>query len=112
MSKNLSLSRLLDFYGELLSEPQREAAELFYNDDLSLSEIAELTGITRQGVRDRLVKAEQLLSELEGKLGLAARFDAIGQDVDCILARAKAIGRDCGVDVSEIIQAAERIGNR
>ena len=62
VSKNLSMSLLLDFYGDILSEPQREAMDYFYNGDLSLSEISELTGITRQGVRDRLVKAEQILS--------------------------------------------------
>ncbi|MBQ7847547.1 MAG: DNA-binding protein, partial [Clostridia bacterium] len=42
---------LLDFYGELLTERQRELADLYYNDDLSLSEVAEECGITRQGVR-------------------------------------------------------------
>ena len=75
MSKDLNMSLLLDFYGEVLSEPQREAMDLFYNGDLSLSEIAEIAGITRQGVRDRLVKSEQIIRGLEEKLGLVAKFE-------------------------------------
>ena len=53
--KLFEISMLLDFYGEILSDSQREALDLFYNDDLSLGEIADQTGITRQGVRDRIV---------------------------------------------------------
>ena len=52
MEKNIEVSLLLDFYGELLKPTGRHAVDLYYNDDLSLSEIAEDTGITRQGVRD------------------------------------------------------------
>lgn len=53
MEKNLNVSILLDFYGAMLTEKQREAEEYYYNDDLSLSEIADNQGISRQGVRDR-----------------------------------------------------------
>ena len=74
MSINKNMSLLLDFYGDTLSEKQRETMELFYNDDLSLSEISEITGITRQGVRDRLLKSEQIITELENKLGLAEKL--------------------------------------
>ena len=57
--KNLELGYLLDFYGELLSERKRAVMDMYYNEDLSLAEIAENTGITRQGVRDSIKRAEE-----------------------------------------------------
>ena len=72
--KALDISLLLEFYGELLTERQRELAELYYNDDLSLSEVAENVGITRQGVRDGLKKAEDALKEAEDKLHMYASW--------------------------------------
>ncbi|MGN0460246.1 MAG: YlxM family DNA-binding protein [Ruminococcus sp.] len=74
MEKNMELSLLLDFYGELLSEKVRKATEMYYNDDLSLSEVAEDMGITRQGVRDLIKRAEGNLYGYEEKLGLYKRF--------------------------------------
>jgi len=76
-AKDLEIGFLLDFYGELLSDSRREAAELYYNEDLSLAEIAETAGITRQGVRDSIAKARVQLTGYEEKLGLAAKFRAI-----------------------------------
>ena len=74
MAKNLEVTVLLDFYGEMLTEKQRSFLEYYYDDDLSLSEIAENEGITRQGVRDAIKRAEAQLFHMEEKLGLAARF--------------------------------------
>lgn len=68
MSKNLDVAILLDFYGGMLTEKQRDAIDLYYNQDLSLSEIAEHEGITRQGVRDSIKRGEAILFELEDKL--------------------------------------------
>lgn len=68
------ISALLDLYGAALPYRQRDVLDLYYNDDLSLAEIAEDTGITRQGVRDALVKGENELFTLEGKLGFLARL--------------------------------------
>lgn len=65
---------LFDFYGELLSERQRDMVDYYYNEDLSLSEIAAIVGITRQGVRDGIKKSEALLVHYEQTLGLVARF--------------------------------------
>ena len=65
MAKDLELSYLLDFYGDVLTEKQREMMEQYYNDDLSLSEIAENFGITRQGVRDAVKHGEAALLVLE-----------------------------------------------
>lgn len=73
MEKAIYLSLLLDFYGELLTEKQREYADLYYNENLSLSEIAENDGISRQAVRDTLLRAEAALRETEARTGLAER---------------------------------------
>ena len=65
MGKNLEISLLLDFYGDMLTEKQRDMVDYYYNDDLSLSEIAENEGITRQGVRDSIKRAEAQMMEME-----------------------------------------------
>ena len=67
-------SRLLDFYGELLTDKQRECCELHFNEDLSLSEIAEQCEISRQGVWDTIRRAVASLEEIEEKTGLIRRF--------------------------------------
>ena len=64
---------LLDFYGELLSPRQQECCELYYNDDLSLSEIAETCGISRQGAWDHISRGTKALEEIESKTGLLRR---------------------------------------
>ena len=78
--KNMNISFLLDFYGEVLSDKQREILDLYYNEDLSLAEIAESNGLTRQGVRHVIKKAEDELLLLENKLGLANRFVTLGNE--------------------------------
>ena len=72
--KNLNIAYLLDFYGDVLTERRRDALDFYYNDDMSLSEIAEEMGISRQGVRDLIKKAEEELNFYEEKLGLAKKF--------------------------------------
>ena len=69
----LQMSLLFDYYGELLSEKQRVCFDLYYNQDLSLSEIASELGITRQGVHDSLSRAETALGEFERVTGCIAR---------------------------------------
>lgn len=68
------MALLYDFYGDVLTERQKEFYDLYYNEDLSLSEIAENYGISRQGVRDVIVRAEATLTELEDKTGIIRRF--------------------------------------
>ncbi|MBQ8509025.1 MAG: DNA-binding protein [Clostridia bacterium] len=85
--KDLEIGLLLDFYGELLSDSRREAAELYYNEDLSLAEIAENTGITRQGVRDSINKAKAQLYSYEEKLGLAGKFRQVEKTLADLTAR-------------------------
>ncbi len=72
--KNLNISFLLDFYGDVLTERKKDALDFYYNDDMSLSEIAEEMKISRQGVRDIIKKAEEELFFYEDKLGLAEKF--------------------------------------
>lgn len=86
-TKNLNIGFLFDFYGELLSDRQKNMFDLYYNEDLSLSEIAEQVGITRQGVRDTVKKAEELLLDFENKLGLAGRFNEISQKCNLMTER-------------------------
>ena len=85
---------LFDFYGDLLTERQRDFYDLYHNHDLSLSEIAAGAGITRQGVRDALERAGAYLRELEDTLGLVARFlrmrDAL-RDIDLAAAQIAAL---------------------
>lgn len=74
MGKNLDVAVLLDFYGSMLTDKQRDAIDLYYNQDFSLSEIAEHENITRQGVRDSIKRGEVFLFELEDKLGMVDTY--------------------------------------
>lgn len=81
MPKDLNTTVLLDFYGSLLTEKQRETLSLYYEADLSLGEISEETGITRQGVLNCIKKSEAKLLELEEQLGLARRLHQLDKDI-------------------------------
>lgn len=72
--KNLNISLLLDFYGDILTERQNEMLNMYYNEDCSLAEIADSFSISRQGVRSVLKKSETVLIDMENKLQLASRF--------------------------------------
>ncbi len=84
MAKNLDVVLLADFYGEMLTDNQRKFIEYYYNDDLSLSEIAQNEGITRQGVRDAVKRAECQLFDMEKKLGFAERARRVNEALDAI----------------------------
>ena len=86
--KNLAISDLLDTYSAVLSERHRELLDHYYNEDLSLSEIAELVGISRQGVRDSIKKAEEELFFLEGRLHLHRRAESLRATAERLLADA------------------------
>ena len=73
MEKNVKVSMLCQIYGKLLTEKQYRFLDDYYNNDYSLSEIAENLGITRQAVRDNIVKGENKLFEYEEKLGIMKR---------------------------------------
>ena len=73
-SQAYRMALLYDFYGDVLTDRQKEFYDLYYNEDLSLGEIAENYGISRQGVRDVIVRAEAYMTEIEDKTGLVKRF--------------------------------------
>ncbi len=102
MSKNLNISILMDFYGKLLTSKQLETLDMYYNQDFSLAEIAEVTNISRQGVRDSIKRGEKQLFELEDKLGLAGRFISINADIEKINALADRISEQ--TELTEISQ--------
>lgn len=94
MAKDLRVSILLDFYGDILTDTQRETMDAYYNEDMSLAEIADDRGISRQGVRDSIKRAEQMLIDMEERLGLAKRFQDVQKALEAIC--------DCALDIQEI----------
>ena len=104
------MTMLYDFYGELLTERQREFFDLYYNEDLSLGEIAENAGISRQGVRDVIVRAEAAMQEVEDRTGIIRRFEARRPRLEAILtasAEVREISRQCGD--ARLAELADRI---
>ncbi len=73
-SDTFHMSMLFDFYGDLLTDKQKELFDLYYNEDLSLTEIAEHAEISRQGVRDAIIRAETILRDTEDKVGLVRKY--------------------------------------
>ena len=83
--KDMRISYLLDFYGELLDGHILGAMRSYYNDDLSLAEIAETVGISRQGIRHLIKKGEEQLNFFESKLMLAERYSELSHAADDLL---------------------------
>jgi len=102
--KDLEVGFLLDFYGDVLSERKRTVLDYYYNDDLSLAEIAEEIGISRQGVRELIKKAEVELHFYEEKLGLASRFRRAKEAAERLLSLLGEKGAD-----GELLRAAEEL---
>ena len=94
LAKNLDITILLDFYGDMLTPKQREFLDYYYNEDLSLSEIAANVGITRQGVRDAIKRAEAQLMEMEDRLGLVKRFKDMQTGLEEIIECATKISQE------------------
>ena len=97
MAKNYEMAVLIDFYCEMLTAKQRDFLEYYYNDDLSLSEIAENEGITRQGVRDAIKRAEAQLLSFEEHLGLYERNEALKSGLE---------------EISELIKLIDEINRK
>ena len=113
MAKDLKFASLLDIYGGVLTDKQREMLELYYNEDLSLSEIAANEGISRQGVRDSIKRGEEALLDLEEKIGVVAivekydaLFEAVTEACDGIIADCRSY-----TTTKNVIEKLERIKN-
>lgn len=107
--KDLRLDWLLDFYGDVLPERTRAMMRQYYEDDLSLSEIAQSAGITRQGVRHLIKKAEEELLHLESCLGMAQRHTVladrakqIGQKAETLLSSADPSVQEAGREIARL----------
>ena len=104
--KNVKIVMLLDAYGPLLTERKYELLDLYYSEDYSLSEIAELTGLSRQGVRDSIKKSEAELRFFEEKLGLAEKS---GETAD-LVSHATDLAAGCdGPAAAELRETLEKL---
>ena len=115
MEKDLSFCTLLDYYGAALTDRQRELLTFYYDDDLSLFEISENTGISRQGVRDAIKRGEAELLRLEEALGLAkshaeARHEAgaIAASIESVADRAPEFADELRQNAARVLSLAER----
>ena len=97
MAKNLNMTILLDIYGQLLTEKQRDVTDMYYNEDFSLSEIADEVNISRQGVLASIKQGERHLEKYENQLGIARRFRDISikiNEINAIIDKADFDGKD------------------
>ena len=111
MAKDLKYASLLDIYGGVLTDKQREMLELYYNEDLSLSEIAEGEGISRQGVRDSIKRGEETLRELDEKIGVVDIIEKYDALLTAVTEQCDEIIRDCktATTTKSVIEKLERI---
>ncbi len=104
---------LLDTYGVLLTERKREILDYYYNDDYSLSEISELTGISRQGVRDSIKKSEEEIYGYESKLKIVEKHEEAAGLCESVIAKISLLMqcKDPAVSaqVEEILSLLERL---
>ena len=107
MAKDLDMVYLIDTYGAALTEKQRDMLELYYCDDLSLAEIAQNTGISRQGVRDSIKRGETAMLDLEERLGFSQRNRNLTEAFALIKSRAEEILTQN--DAHEVARAAREI---
>lgn len=121
MPKDMQIAWLFDFYGDMLTEKQQQVVALYYEEDLSLAEIAENQNITRQGVRDSLKRAEAQMLEMEERLQLAGRFRAMQEGFDAICQAAQEIrtinernglSREIDIRAGRIMGLAEQLRER
>ncbi len=109
MDNLLYLSVLFEYYGSLLTPRQYDVCDMYYNSNLSLGEISEELGITRQGVRDCLVKSENALRHYEDKLGIQAKNELLGKLVGEIVEQTQNISDKNAAEI--IANAADRIND-
>lgn len=105
MENNVKISILLEIYGNLLTSKQKDLLEDYYNNDLSLSEIAENNNITRQAVRDILKKGEKKLFEYEEKLGIMKKNSIQEEQIAIILSEISKINtKDSDKEIAKVLE--------
>ena len=109
----LEIVLLYDYYGDLLTDRQKECFEMRYYQDLSLGEIGDELGISRQGVHDNLSRTEALLRNMEAKTGCVGRDQAYRKAVSTILSAAQELQKNVDPTVSalatKIVSAAQSV---
>ena len=108
----LHMTILFDFYGELLTDKQREYFDLYHNEDLSLSEIAEKAGITRHGVYDVVNRAEKTLLKTEEKTGIIKKWMDSRVELDKAIKLAHEIQQKSNDKTSDLAEILIKILNR
>ncbi|MBR5535404.1 MAG: DNA-binding protein [Clostridia bacterium] len=112
MEKNLRYSALLSVYGSLLTDKQLSTMEYYYDEDLSLGEIAENTGISRQGVRDFIKRGEEMLDLYEEKIGLYSKMaliDRIEEDAMKIKVQNASLNKSIERLTNDIIDIVQKL---
>ena len=114
--KNMKIAYLVDFYGDVLDEHTRALMEAYYEDDLSLAEIAASEGVSRQGIRHTIKRGEEELTFLENRLGLAKKYAEIENIGDTLAKVATAVSERYGEgarDITEeILNLKEKLLNK
>ena len=109
MNKKVEISMLSQMYGKLLTEKQKEYIDYYYNEDLSLAEIAQNEGITRQGVRDIIKKGEKKLFEYEEKLLFMKKTMNQEEQIENILSQLNQIHKDSSDEkVNNILEEVKK----
>lgn len=112
MDKRFEIALLLDFYSELLTNKQRDIMDLYFNKDLSLSEIAENNDISRQAIHDIIKRCEKILMDYESKLHLLEKQNHINDIKKDIIEKCNLLHiNDSNIDniVKEIVEDLEKI---
>ena len=108
--KNMKIAYLIDFYGDALDDHTGEVLRAYYNDDLSLAEIAADEGISRQGVRHLIKKGEEQLLFYEERFGLAKRHRELSEVCKSLTEiRDSLLSKECFIDEANGISEAIRI---
>lgn len=98
----LEMTLLFDYYGELLTQRQRDCLDMRYNQDMSLGEIAQELGVSRQGVFDTLNRAETLLRNMEAKTGFLRRDEKVRSTAQQIIRAAEALSASKNPEVGKL----------
>ena len=104
------MTMLFDFYGELLTEHQKDVYEQVVLEDYSLSEIAQMKGISRQGVHDLVKRCQKILEGYEAKLHLVEKFLSVKEKIS-LIDKTLAEWEEDGKDPEEIVKKVRRIAD-